>query len=161
AALTEQASDDRQRGLVACARVDYFVSHMGNMDAGLRVAEEAERTIADPSWRDELVAKRAGVVDGQHGPRAGSALAESLLDRASGRAFVWASIISSHSNSRMGRLERAYQIAERGYEAHLLLKEPFDWYPWIHIFIRNEALIHGGRVDEAFHVATHHYRQAL
>lgn len=161
AALAQEATDDGQRGVVACARVDNFVSHMGNMDAGLRVAEEAERAIADPAWRDELVAKRAGVVDGQHGPRAAAALAEPLLDRASGRAFLWASIMSSHSNSRMGRLERACQIAERAYEAHLALAEPFDWYPWIHMFIRNEALIHGGRVDEAFDLATEHYRQGL
>src|SRR5205085_1209064 len=53
--LAEEADDDRQRGLVACARLDNLVFHMGRIDAGLAMAEAAERHIADPAWRDELV----------------------------------------------------------------------------------------------------------
>src|SRR5439155_25467380 len=123
AALAEDASDDRQRGLVACARLDNLVFHMGRIGAGVAMAEEAEGRIADPAWRDELAAKRASVIDGQYGPRAGAAVALPLLERAGGRAFVWASIITAYSTGRMGRLAEAQAIAERGYEAHQALTE--------------------------------------
>jgi len=161
AVLAEEAADDRQRGLVACARLDNLVFHMGRIDAGLAMAEEAEGRIADPAWRDELAAKRASVIDGQYGPRAGAAAALPLLERAGGRAFVWASIITAYSTGRMGRLTEARAIAERGYEAHQALTEPFDWHPWTHIFFRAEALAHEGRFTEAETLTREQYQQAL
>jgi len=160
-ALAEEADDDRQRGLVACARLDNLVFHMGRIDAGLAMAEAAERHIADPAWRDELVAKRAAVIDGQYGPRAGAAVALPLLERRGGRAFVWASIITAYSTGRMGRLAQARAIAERGYEAHRSLTEPFDWHPWTHLFFRAEALAHEGRFEEADRLTTEQYQRAV
>ncbi|HMC52463.1 MAG TPA: helix-turn-helix transcriptional regulator, partial [Acidimicrobiales bacterium] len=160
-ALAEEADDDRQRGLVACARLDNLVFHMGRIDAGLAMAEAAERHIADPAWRDELVAKRAAVIDGQYGPRAGAAVALPLLERREGRAFVWASIITAYSTGRMGRLAQARAIAERGYEAHRSLTEPFDWHPWTHLFFRAEALAHEGRFEEADRLTTEQYQRAV
>jgi DNA-binding CsgD family transcriptional regulator len=161
AALADEAGDDRQRGLVACARLDNLVFHMGRIDAGVAMAEEAEGRIADPAWRDELAAKRASVIDGVYGPRAGAAVALPLLERAGGRAFVWASIITAYSTGRMGRLTEAQAIAERGYEAHRALTEPFDWHPWTHIFFRAEALAHEGRFREAEALTTEQYQRAL
>jgi len=160
-ALAEAADDDRQRGLVACTRLDNLVFHMGRIDAGLAMAEEAERHIADPAWRDELVAKRAAIIDGQYGPRAGAAVALPLLERAGGRAFVWASIITAYSTGRMGRLAQSRAIAERGYEAHGSLTEPFDWHPWTHLFFRAEALAYEGRFDEAERLTTEQYQRAV
>ena len=161
AALSDEADDDRRRGLVACARLDNLVFHMGRIDAGLAMAEEAERRIADPAWRDELVAKRASIIDGQYGPRAGTAVALPLLERAEGRALVWASIITAYSTGRMGRLSQARAIAERGFEAHQALTEPFDWHPWTHTFFQAEALAHEGRFEEARRLTTEQYQRAL
>jgi DNA-binding CsgD family transcriptional regulator len=160
-ALADEASDDRQRGLVACTRLDNLVFHMGHIDAGLAMAEEAEGGIADPAWRDELAAKRAAIIDGQYGPRAGASVALPLLERGEGRAFVWASIITAYSTARMGRLDEARAIAERGYQAHQALTEPFDWHPWTHTFFRAEALTHEGRFAEARHLTTEQYQRAL
>jgi DNA-binding CsgD family transcriptional regulator len=159
--LADEVDDDRQRGLVACTRLDNLVFHMGRIDAGLAMAEEAERHIADPAWRDELVAKRAAIIDGQYGPRAGAAVALPLLERGGGRAFVWASIITAYSTARMGRLDEARAIADRGYRAHQALTEPFEWHPWTHTFFRAEALAHGGRFEEAGELTTEQYQRAL
>ena len=84
-----------------------------------------------------------------------------LLERAEGRAFVWASIITAYSTGRMGRLDEARTIAERGYEAHQALTEPFEWHPWTHTFFRAEALAHGGRFGEADELTTEQYQRAL
>ena len=54
----------------------------------------------------------------------------------------------------MGRLDEARTIAERGYEAHQALAEPFEWHPWTHTFFRAEALAHGGRFGEAGELTT-------
>ena len=107
------------------------------------------------------MAKRAAIIDGQYGPRAGASVALPLLERKEGRAFVWASIITAYSTARMGRLDEARTIAERGYEAHQALAEPFEWHPWTHTFFRAEALTHEGRLAEAHHLTTEQYQRAL
>jgi DNA-binding CsgD family transcriptional regulator len=74
---------------------------------------------------------------------------------------VWASIITAYSTARMGRLDEARTIAERGFEAHQALAEPFEWHPWTHTFFRAEALAHGGRFGEAGELTTEQYQRAV
>lgn len=159
--LADEASTDRERGLVACTRLDNNVFHRGRTELGLELAEAAERTISDPCWRDELAARRAAIVYATVGPPARLEGFGALPDTVSGRAFAWASILSANALARLGRLEAARLTAEHAYEVHRTLTEPFDWYPWTHIFFRNEALAHEGRINEAVTLAKEQYDQAL
>lgn len=161
ARLVDEAMTDRQRGLVACARLDNDVFHRGRIERGLAMAEAAEQEISDPEWRDNLAARRGAVVYGTSGPKAHMQSFATLHERASGGAFVYASIISANSLARVGRLHDAQVTAERAFEAQSNLDEHFDWYPWTHLFFRNEALAHAGRIDDAVSSAEELYRQAL
>jgi DNA-binding CsgD family transcriptional regulator/DNA polymerase III delta prime subunit len=160
AELVDSATTDRQRGLVACARLDNDVFHLGRIERGLAMAEAAEQQISDPEWRDNLTARRGAVATGTFGPKAHAPFA-TLHERATGGAFVYASIIAANCIARGGRLTEARLIAERAFEAQSKLTEHFDWYPWTHLFFRNEALAHEGRIDEAISVAETQYRQGL
>jgi len=161
AQLVDEATTDRQRGLVACARLDNDVFHLGRIERGLAMAEAAEQEISDPEWRDNLAARRGAVVYGTSGPKAHMQSFATLHERASGGAFVYASIISANCLARIGRLSDAQRTAERAYEEQSKLNEHFDWYPWTHLFFRNEALAHAGRINEAVESAETLYQQAL
>jgi DNA-binding CsgD family transcriptional regulator len=159
--LVDEATTDRQRGLVACARLDNDVFHLGRIERGLAMAEAAEQEISDPEWRDNLAARRGAVVFGTSGPKAHMQSFGTLHERASGGAFVYASIISANCLARVGRLTEARLTAERAFEAQSKLDEHFDWYPWTHLFFRHEALAHEGRINEAVTGAETLYQQAL
>src|SRR5258707_681582 len=64
AALAAEAADDDQLGRVTTAHLDNHVFHLGYLDKGLRIAEDAEAAIEDPVWRDELSARRAAILCG-------------------------------------------------------------------------------------------------
>ena len=161
AALTLEASTDRERGLVATARLDNHIFHMGQIDLGLKMAEEASATITDTGWQDEIAARRSGAMAGRFGPRATVELAEPLLERAGGRALAMAAMNAGYALARMGRLGAAQRAAAKGREAHLALSEPFEWYPWTHTFTEVEALAYAGRLNEAFDLAQGQYQQGL
>lgn len=161
AELAEQATTDRQRGLVACTRLDNDVFHLGRIERGLAMAEAAELQITAPEWRDNLAARRGAVVYGTFGPKAHLQAFGTLHERANGCAFVYASIISANSLARVGRLSEAWHTAERAQEAQLALAEHVDWYPWTHLFFRNEAWAHAGRIDDAVAAAESQYQQGL
>jgi DNA-binding CsgD family transcriptional regulator len=134
---------------------------MGRIDEGLRVAEKAEATIAEQLWRDEITARRSGVLVATRGPRAAATAAEPLLRRAEGRALAWACLAASCSFGRLGRLEAALDAATKGHAAQLVLTRPLDWYPWMHIFFRGEALAYAGRLEDAEALATGQYEEGL
>jgi DNA-binding CsgD family transcriptional regulator len=159
--LATRATTDRERGLVAAARLDNVVFSMGHVELGLEMAREAESTIEDPVWRAEITAKRASVLGGVEGPRAAVEVAEPLLSQAKGRALVWASIVASYGLGRLGRLEQAREVSIQGHVAHLGLEEPLDWFPWRLVFFDAEALGHLGRLDESHKLAETMYREAI
>jgi len=80
AVLATQATDDSERGLVAISRLDNSVFYLGQVEKGLRLAEEAEATIADPARRDEIAAKRSWVMLLTHGPKMAVGAAQPLLN---------------------------------------------------------------------------------
>ena len=159
--LADRAGDDRQRALVAITRLDNRVYYMGQVDDGLRIAEDAEGVLSDDAWRDEIVAKRASVLAGTHGPRAALAVAEPVVDRARGRALAWASIVAEYAWGRMGCIQAVFRAAALGEPAHEQLTEPIDWYPWLHDFFRCEALLFAGSLAEATAIGEHHYDAGL
>lgn len=161
ATLAEQADDDAQRGAVAITRIDNLAFYRGRSAEGIRVAEEAEASLKDPGWRDQIQARRSALVFQANGPRAGAAVAAPLLERADGKALVWAAQVAAFTCGRLGRIEAGLDATARGYSAHLRVEEPLDWYPWTHLFFRCQVLAWSGRFRDAHLLATEQYEQAL
>jgi DNA-binding CsgD family transcriptional regulator len=160
ASLADQAGDDARRGAVAVARLDNYL-YQGRIDEGMRIAEEAERCIIDEGWRDAITAKRSLLLLGSQGPKAAADAAQPLLGRAGGTALALACQVAAYSFGRLGRFQAALEAAERGHSAHLSLSEPVDWYPFMHMFCRGEALTHAGRLPEAQALAAEQYQEGL
>jgi ATP/maltotriose-dependent transcriptional regulator MalT len=158
--LTEQARDDDQRSRVTISRLDNLLFSVRPTD-GLRVAEQAEAAVADPTLRDEIAARRAWVLATVEGPYAGIELAEALVARSSGRTLAWACLGAGYCLTRMGRLDDALAVSARGYATHLELPTPLEWYPWWHLFVRCEALTYAGRLAEAQSLAVEQHERAL
>jgi DNA-binding CsgD family transcriptional regulator len=162
AALASHTGTDAQRARVALARLDNEAFYLGELGEANRIAEQAERTVTDPGWRDEITARRLGLLLATEGPRVAAAAAEPVLARAGGRALVWACQIGSFSIGRLGRLGEAREIATRGRAAHLELAEPLDsWHPWFHAFFEADAMAGLGLIDEAVQLCGTQYQRAL
>lgn len=160
-ALAEGATTDRERGLIAVSRLDGAVFQRGQLDDSLAIIEQAEASITDPAWRDELSARRSGVLLATRGMTACLEAVRPLLGRASGRALAWAAWSGSYSLARAGRIAEACHVAERGYAAHLDLDSPLDWDPSIHVSLRCDALAYAGRFDMADKIAHQLYEGAI
>jgi DNA-binding CsgD family transcriptional regulator len=161
AGLAAAACDDAQRAKVTIARMDNFLYASRGSDS-LKVATEAETTIQDPRWRDEITARRSAVLVSTDGPAATLKAVTPLLARStSDNALVWACLTGARSLARMGRGEDALGLTERGYAAHTSLSEPIEWYPWFHLFIRCEALLSLGRLHDAEALARAEYLSEL
>ena len=159
--LARQAATDAERGAVVLTRLDNLAFSMGWMDRAIRIAEEAEETLVEPIWRDEVRARHSAILLATRGPRAGAEIAEPLLASAKGRALAWAGLTASFSLGRLGRLGAALEAVQLGVEAHRASEEPLPWYPCFHTFARCEALAHAGRFVEAETLAREEYRLAL
>ncbi|HEX4101965.1 MAG TPA: AAA family ATPase [Pseudonocardiaceae bacterium] len=146
--LATQAGDDDERGMVAIAHADYLLFHQGRIDHGLQILNEAEATITDPLWRDEVTAKRSGLILGRLGPAACVEALAPLLERAEGRALMWASTMGMVALARTGQTGAALETGARGRACAVLLAEPFDWDPIYHPF-RCVVLSQSGRITEA------------
>lgn len=162
AAIAADASNDTQRGLVAVTRMDNLQYGLGRSEEALRVGEEAEAQIADPTWRYEIAARRAAILVRTEGPRAAVEAAEPVCREAEGRARAWACLFSCVGLSRMGRLTDVLDISSRGYDAaRAVTGPPLQWPPEIFASMRCEALIHAGRLPEAETLAAENYQRAL
>lgn len=160
-ALTVAAADDTQRARVALTRLDNRVIYAGTVEQGMRIADEAERTLPHSELRDEIVARRSALLIARDGPRQALEVVEPLLQRTTGRALAWASMPGAYSLARMGRIEEALDAARRGYAAQCKLTVPTDWYPWMHFFYEGEALGHAGRFVEAEKLAVRNYHAGI
>jgi DNA-binding CsgD family transcriptional regulator len=161
AALAAEAADDDARGLVATIRMDNF-RYLARFEDAVRVAEDAAAAVTDPGWRDELAAKRAGLLLDTEGPAAASVLSESLRPQATGRALVWSCLHSAFSLARVGRLEVAAAAAVQGLEANAeLVPRTLQWPPGVLLLARSEAMGLAGRLQEAEALAAGEYRQAV
>jgi DNA-binding CsgD family transcriptional regulator len=153
------ASEARQ-AQVAIARMDNFL-YANRAEESLRVADEASEVLVSQHWRDEIQARRSPILVTDEGPDATIAAVAPLLQRASGRAFVWACLTGARTYSRRGRIDRAVELTELGYSAQLQLDEPIAWYPWFHLSNRCEALTEAGRLDDAERLATEQHAQGI
>src|SRR5205807_1590041 len=53
------------------------------------------------------------------------------------------------------------ELVDRGHAEHLELTQPIDRYPWIHAWLRCEALAHAGRLHEAETLALAEHEQGV
>ena len=142
-------------------RLDNYAVNLGHIDEGLALAAEAEASIADLAWRDEITAKRSTLLLAVKGPTAALEIAEPLMRRAQGRTLVWACGVAAYALDRRGRSGAALEAAERGHAANVQLPRPVEWHPWMHLVHRCEALTHSGRLEEAESLAAAQYELAL
>lgn len=159
-ALAATAETDSQRGVVAVTRLDDQVFWLGQPERGLRIAAEAEAAIEDDFWRDQITARRAGIVSGTDGPRASAVVVEPLLGRAEGSALVLACMFGAYDLVRLGKFEEGLEVSGRGYDAHLAIDHPLGWDPCIHLTRRCEAHAGAGRLDAADELARDIYDRA-
>jgi DNA-binding CsgD family transcriptional regulator len=161
AALAKDAVGDEQRSLVTIGQMDNFLYASRSMDS-LRVASEAEASIRDLRWRDEITARRSANLVAVAGPRATlEAVSPLLAGTGSPAALVWACLTGAHSLARLGRCQEAVTLTERGHAAQLKLRQPIEWYPWFHLFNRCDALLGVGRLRDAEQVAMVEYQTGL
>jgi DNA-binding CsgD family transcriptional regulator len=168
AAVAATTGDDTQRGRVAVARFD-------NAWTGLdlqQVLDEAEASITDPEWLDQLATRRVTLLMNTRGFRAAAEAASSLLEHGSGPVLVFASLSGGFSLARLGRLDAAMDAATRAEAAgrdrgHAAAASaggaggPVAWYPWWPTVIRIVALQYAGRFVEASELIATHHEQAL
>ena len=159
ARLAGRAAGDRERAVVAIARFDNADVWSGRGDSG--TLDEVERDISDPAWRDRLHARRLAVTLDVEGPRAAADAAVELARHAQGEALVFASIVGAYGLARLGRLDAAIEMSERGEAARQTVHAPLVWYPWWHRATRCMALLYAGRFHEADALIDAHHGQAL
>lgn len=159
ARLATAAADDDERGQIAIALFDNGVATTGHHDDTGFAAAEAAAT--HPAWRDRLAARRLATVLDTEGPRAAADAALELVEHVRGDALVYASVIGAHSLARLGRLDAAVELSERGATARQDVDSPLASYPWWHTVTRCMALQHAGRFAEADRLIADHHGQAL
>ena len=123
--------------------------------------DEAASTITDPDWRDRLRARRLAVLLATQGPQVAAEAAQSLAASAGGEALVVACLVGAYSLARLGRLDAAIEMSERGRTAGQALGTPLAWYPWWHTVTSCVALRHAGRFAEVDRIVAERHREAL
>lgn len=159
-ALAAQAGDDAQCAAVALARV-HDPGERNPRDK-LQTIDDAERSLTDPGWRDQLAAERFGQFGDVAGPRAALDAAGGLLDRLRGRPLARACVTAAYHLGRLGRLDDAHRAAGRGRAAERTRtgRPRPSLYGWWHEVMRAHALNHAGLYAEADRVVAAGHEQA-
>jgi DNA-binding CsgD family transcriptional regulator len=145
AALAGQATTDAQRARVALLRFDNVFLLRGRAD--LRLIDEAADAITDPSWRNELVARRLWAMSMSQGPRAAVEAGSTIL-QGPGSGPLSAGQLS-YNLTRLGRLDDAKRLLSPppGKEEIPAIDEP--WEQWVLFPARVQVLVYAGRLGEA------------
>jgi DNA-binding CsgD family transcriptional regulator len=161
-ALVPQAATDTQRALLASTRITILYFGLNRTAAALRVADEAEATIADLACRDAITTERARLLGRSGRCAAAVDLIEPLLDRVSGPTLVAACLAAASSMGPTGQTIGAIEATERGLSAHLALTgPPLPFGPYYHHMLRCLAVVHAGRLAEASVLGSEEYEKAL
>ncbi|MCX2929886.1 AAA family ATPase [Mycobacterium sp. CVI_P3] len=160
ARLAEAADTDDARTRVALARLECAM-FSGHIELGITIAEHAEAATGATQLRDQITARRAGLILAATGPDAAVRVSAPLLVTSQGPALVWACLVTSAGYGRTGDVDKALEAAELGHGAQATLTTPLDNYPWLHIFFRGEAQIYAGDFGSALATAREHYDDAV
>ncbi len=160
--LLPAAVTNEQKVHLASTRIEVIDLGLNDSEASLKVAEEAERSIEDTAYRDQIVAERARVL-GRHGRnRAAAGLVDPLLDRARGRALIAACFAAATSMSVTGQFRRGLEATEIGHRAHLQWDgPPMGYPPAIHLMMRGLVYQYAGYLKESVEIAAAQYALAV
>lgn len=158
-ALAAEAVDDTQRGQVAVTRFDNTFARTGRDDPG--VLDEAEKAITDAGWHHRLESRRLMALLGTQGPRAAADAARPLVAETRGDAQAFACLVGAYCQARLGHLDAALVMSDRGHAARQTVDSPPSWYPWWHTVTQCVALLAAGRFEEAEQIIAAHHSQAL
>ncbi|MGH2720604.1 MAG: AAA family ATPase, partial [Actinomycetota bacterium] len=160
--LEGSATTDAERTLLVMARISVLDWGLKQTDAALRVAEEAELTIADPGCRDQVTAERARILGRSGRNGAAVTIAAPLLDRVTGSALVSTCFAAGTSMCVTGQFTAGMAATERGLAAHLQLEgPPLPFGPYLHLVIRSKLLLGAGRIPDAVALARTEYEKAV
>ena len=160
AALAEQAEGAEQRMRVALARLDVAIFG-GHAKLGLELCAEAENAIEPGIWRDEISARKSGLLFAVEGPPAAARAAAEILERSTPDvAPGYAGLVACLAYGRMGRIGDALRVAHTARRPASSAVTP-TIYPWLQTFFRCDALLYAGRFKEAENIARHEYELAV
>ena len=151
ASLAADAASDAERARVALVRFDnaYFLQ---GREADSRLLDDADGTVADPSWRDKLLARRFFVMGPSRGPRAPVEAGRTLLRRRVCGPLTAAHAAVSYGLVRLGRLDDAIELLSSSTATMPTADQPWDeWAPY---GVAVYALVYAGRLGEAEELLT-------
>jgi DNA-binding CsgD family transcriptional regulator/type II secretory pathway predicted ATPase ExeA len=146
AALAADAASDAERARVALVRFDnaYFLH---GRQADPRLLDDAADAIADPYWREKLLARRLFVIGSRRGPRAPVQAGRALLRRRVCGPLTAAHAAVSYGLVRLGRLDEAIELLSSSTATMPTADQPWDeWAPY---GVAVYALVYAGRLGEA------------
>jgi len=162
ASLQPSAKTDAQKALLASARIEVNDLGLNDTEAAVRIAEEAEKSITAVENRDHITSERARILGrrGQNG--AAVALAQPLLERASGRTLIAACFAAGTSMPVTGQAQQAIDATELGYKTHLeLVGPPVGFPPELHLALQLGAYCYAGFLAEAWRLGNDRYAKAV
>ena len=151
ASLAADAASDAERARVALIRFDnaYFLQ---GREADSRLLDDADGTVADPSWRDKLLSRRLFVMGSSRGPRAPVQAGRALLRRRVCGPLTAAHAAVSYGLVRLGRLDDAIELLSSSTATMPTADQPWDeWAPY---GVAVYALVYAGRLGEAEELLT-------
>ncbi len=151
AALSADAASAAQQAHVALVRFENAYYLRGRAD--LRLIDDAVGAITDPSWREELLARRFSATSMSRGPRAAVEAGSALPQRFGSAPLSIAHAALAHSLVRLGRLGEALELAGR---APADGAPPEPGLPWelSPVLAQAGALIYAGRLGGAEQLLT-------
>jgi DNA-binding CsgD family transcriptional regulator len=153
AALLPEAADDDRKDRLATARIENLCYHLFQPEQAALIAEQADSTILNPTYKKELTAFRATLVDTRT-DAALSAVTE-LSEHTTGRAQAWACLYAASGNARIGKFSEALRAADRGFAMHSALAEPgLPFGPDLHTAVRAWVFALRGDLADADAAAT-------
>lgn len=152
AEATRLAADDRMRVLVALARSENLFRGLADTPRAVEVTADAERALADETWRDELRANRASFLMQSGEPEAAWELVEPLIGPGTAaRPFVKAAYVAGPLLALDGQTARALDLAVRALPVHeqVWADDLFQTEPAVHHVTALLAHIEAGNLLQA------------
>lgn len=158
AALCLDAVTDSERARVAIARFDN--AYLAHARVDLDIVDDAMATVSDPSWRDELWARRFYVTSLASGPRATLEEAWTLLGRATPGPLAAVHLIA-YSLARLGRLREANEFLDSVCARDEMPSADQGWESWALFIDRARILVYEGRLAVAERLLEDAYARLL
>jgi DNA-binding CsgD family transcriptional regulator len=150
AALSADAVGDAQKAHVTLARFDNAYHLRGQAD--LRLIDDAVGAITDPSWREELLARRFSAISLSRGPQAAVETGPALPQRLGSANSSIARAALAHSLVRLGRLGEALELVRHAAtDGTPEPGRPLELNPFL---AHAGALVYAGRLGDAEELLT-------